>query len=93
MVRDLDANRRATGNRGEDPHVGGCECIGDVAVQARDARHLHTGAKFEFVARDGRPNSLADQPRLDPVRRERLDEDATTRLDLGLVDGVGRAAR
>jgi hypothetical protein len=74
----------------EDAHVGCRHRVGDVAVEAGDPGDLDARAELELVPGDRRPDRLTQQLRLDTVRRQRVDQRSTTRLDFGLVDSVLR---
>ena len=67
VVGDLDADRRAAGDRGEDADVGGRHGVGDVALQAGDPGDLDAGAELELVAGDGGADGHADERRVDAV--------------------------
>ena len=93
VVGDLDADGRTAGDRRQDAHVRGGHRVGDVAVEAGDPRHLHTGAELQLVAGDGGADGLAHQPGLHPVGGEGIHQGAPAGLHLGLVDRlVGAAA-
>ena len=66
-VRDLDADRAAPRDRGEDAHVGRRHRVRDVLGEARHPAHLHAGRELELVAGDGRPHGHADHRDVDPV--------------------------
>ncbi len=87
-VRDLDADRRAAGDRSEDAHVGGRHRVRDVLLQARDASDLDARAELELVPRDRRADGHPDERGLDTVRRQRLLEHPSPGLDLLAVDGL-----
>ncbi len=74
LVRHLDADGAATGDRGEDAHVGGRHRIGEVVGEAGDPVDLHPGCELELVAGHGRADGHADQVGVDAVLVERLFE-------------------
>ena len=86
MVGHLDADRRSTGDRGEDAHVDRRHCVGDVLLQAGDPGDLDAGAEFEFVSGDRRADRHAEQRRFDTVRCERLVQHSATCLDRLAID-------
>ena len=92
-VGHLDADRRAAGDRSEDPHVGRRHRVGDVLVQARDAGDLDARRELELVAGHGRADGHADEPCLDPVGGERPLEHAAGLFDQPFVDLLRRAAQ
>ena len=86
MVRHLDADRRAAGDRRQDAHVDGRHCVGDVLLQAGDPGDLDAGAEFEFVAGHGRADRHAEQGGLDAVRGERFVQHLAAGLDGLAID-------
>src|SRR5579875_15266 len=91
LVGHLDPDRRAAGDGGEDPHVGGSHRIGDVPLEVGDLGDLDPRAELQLVAGHGRPDRHADEPRLHAVGGERLLQRAPHGLDVAAVDlgGLG----
>ena len=75
-VRDLDADRRFPGDRGEDAHIRRGHRIGDVLRQVRQLVDLHARAENHLVAGDRRPAREARDARIDLEVREDLAEGA-----------------
>ncbi len=73
-VRDLHAHGLLAGDRREDAHVRGCECVGEVILELSDLPDLDPRCETQLIARDVRARNGADQLRLDPEVPERLDQ-------------------
>ena len=71
IVRDFDADRRFSGDRREDAHIGAGHRVGDVALQVRDLLDLDARAELDLVLGDGRAAQEADDFRVDVELLER----------------------
>ena len=85
LVRHLDADRAAPGDRGEDAHVERRHRVLDVVAQPGDPVDLHPGAELQLVPGDGRADGGTDEAGLHPVVREGGLEDATALVDEATV--------
>ena len=60
LVRHLDADRAAAGDRRQDANVVARHRVRDLLGEARDLVDLHAGRELELVARHGRADGRAD---------------------------------
>ena len=67
-VGNFNTNCRTPRNRSENTHVGCCHCIGNIAVEACNARNFYTWPKFQLVTRDRRANGHANELHVYAVR-------------------------
>src|SRR5262249_12608458 len=80
LVRDLDTDRAAPGDRRQDADVGRRHRVRDVVSEARDAVHLHARLELELVARHRGSDRHPDEVRGDAVLVQRALEDLATFL-------------
>ena len=91
-VRDLDPDRLLSGDRGENPDVGGGECVGEVVLELRHLADLRSRRELELVAAHVRPRDNAEQPGFDPEVLQRLEQRLGNGLAVASVGpGVGLA--
>src|ERR1035441_7684594 len=92
LVRDLHADRGLSGDRGQDPHVGALDGVGDVLAQRGDLFDLHRGAELDLVPGHLRAAAVAGHLRVDLELLEHLREGGHRDVARGgdpLRDGAG----
>ena len=90
LVRNLNADRRLSGNRRFNAHAVGRHVQRDIIDQTDDARNLDARCGCQLIARDGRSMRDMEQLSLYAKALKRADQLACARLVLGALVGILR---